>query len=150
MNRNTLLLLTGVCLLSALVSSLMTFILVRGTGDAHAATAFQDEPISSKKFVLLDGRGTPKAVWTTNREDNLPRITFMDNEGEVGLSIGTLMKEGTGGVTLLDKEGKVRLLLAIKKEGDPTITLANRKGEAVAAIWVQNDKGAFFSSGEHK
>jgi hypothetical protein len=74
----------------------------------------RDGTVEAREFVVRDGQGNRRAVWTTTSQ---------------GISV----------LHLLDREGAARATLSVTPEGDPTLALTDHDERSLAAMAITNE-----------
>lgn len=138
------------CALTGVVSSLATILAMHGTQDAYASSVrIQDDTVKTKQLLLLSHDGKLAGVWSTGKKDNLPCLMMVDRDQKVRVTLA-LTGDGSPAFGFTDQNEKSRIGFAITKDGDPVVTLMNKKGDASAAISVENDEGILLLNGHRK
>ena len=151
MKRNNLWATMGVAVVAAVMGSLVT-LAVTGSAvlpRAEASEGRQDDVVKAHQFVLLDRKGEVKGVWSTGKQDDMPVIAMVGKDGKVRMSLA-ITKDGSPAIGLTDADEKSRIGLAVTEDSDAAFTLMNAKGDVVAALGVESDKGISLLNGVKK
>lgn len=90
------------------------------------AAAHLPGTIEAEHFVVKDRAGAVRAELAVG-PDNMPGLSFFDNNGKPTLTLG-LNKDAKPGINLFDPEGTLRAACAVRPDGTPGLCLVDRRG----------------------
>jgi hypothetical protein len=118
---------------TAVVSSVATVALMRALPDAHASAPRQDKEFSAERFVLVDGKGDPKAFLASNKNGE-PFVAMLDGHGKVRIVMGT--KDDMPTLSFTDSKGRAVISLAVTKDDRPALEMGDSKGQTLMSLGV--------------
>jgi len=101
------------------------------------AADLRQSTIEAKEFVLRDDSGSMRASLAI-RPDGTPGLGLFDKGGKVRLSLD-MSADGDGSLNLHDASGNLRAAIAIRPDGTPGVGLFGNKGQARASLDVGPD-----------
>ncbi len=123
MKRRNLLLLRAGVLVAGVVALVWLFMDLGGPAQARGGGTVHRE-MGAKRFVLVDGKGKPRAILGMNKEG--PGLALLDEKGNARASLG--LTEVGPVLALLGEGGNSRAILRVTKEG-PGLALLNENGK---------------------
>lgn len=101
------------------------------------AAAHRAATVEAREFILRDDSGAMRAALTI-RPDGTPGLGLYDRSGRVRLSVD-LDGEGRGGLNLHDETGTLRAAVGLRSDGTPGVGLFGARGQVRASLDVGRD-----------
>ncbi len=159
------------CLCASLFGGMIMSLLLRRSGEAHAAPApSHDKEVKAEKFVLVTPKGDLRGIMTCDKK-GLPLFAFFDADGKMRYmtactgdgspTVALLDKAETPvlalnmtadntGIVLSDVNGRMRGSFLISKDGNGNFALADKNGKMRYTAALGNDGAPTLVMGDEK